>query len=1474
MKAKSRVSKALAGVLAAVMLMSNVLVTVKAEESEQNLALSATPEMECGANLDKYPLSMLNDGSIGANNGALSKDNVSFPQYITLTWEQPCSFNKIELYSSFARDQGITKWDIETTTDGESWSPIALDVKADWTTSSDDAECKSVIVQQQTDVKGVRFEVKESAFTWKHFFITEVKIFNDTANADQLEQLRGSLAEFIGEAEGKVEQTSEYTEESLAALQEAISEAQLEYENKQSHSDAIERSIEALKNSIEKLQSSTTFEINANGCEGAGAYPAGTVVTVTAPYDGEHAFTKWTVEGLEEKDGINFSQNPLIFTMPENEVTLTPEFQTQSVVSQVVVGENGKDYLEVDGKPWFYTFVQNMGKWERMGHQEEFKENSGSPDPNYPTAELPLSFFFFFYEKTAHLNYSTISQALMWRDIETAPGQYDFTVIDQYVEWAKKYGMKLDLAWFGSACQSGTRIPGYSSAPNGEGRRVDLGYQYTAPAWYVQDEQGKAIDTYYKLWNPGSVTYDLKVTGENAEYMKQQEYYALQAIFNHLAEVDPDHTVIAIQIENEANMRNSGWPELTDWMNYLGKAVKESGYVVATRLNYSGWGYPVNVNNLEYIDFAGTDPYTTSVSSIKSILRNGEGSSTLTYIAENSGNYENLTSLATAAFAEGGFYGTWALDNWFCDGGGGHFNGPHSIYKNNQKYYEWQLGEIPDLTSQAEDVLHYNEGLNKMGPVIAAASKNEIMGLNVDTDKPKETYDNVKRLGGYTFGYEVEDASVGIAVLNGQNIYVTSDTAGSMLIKTGQKPLKVTSGKIDNDGNWIAESEKNAEKNKEGMYCVELNTEECIQMQMPEGVEMDDANLALKATAESTSIDDSAAIGNINDGDEWTGIKSMKNPAYPQYITLKWETAQSFDEVGLLGIYAQGQNPTNWDIEVSKDGENDWTRVASSGDVKWETNDDRAEKKSIEIPRQTQMQGLRIKINNANTEWGAYYVTELQVFDNMAIPEMDTITVTPPRKVNYKVGDELNLEGMVVTANYSDGTTKDVTNESVITGYDPKSPGEQEITVAYKEKTATFTVTVQGEVDVPDIVDKTALQALYEANKDKEESSYTEESWKVFKETLDKAEEVLSNDAATEEEVNTATEALQSAAKALTKVSIADKTGLAAMISMIEGLSQQDYRAASWNTLMERLDLARGIMEDQKATQGMVDTIYTDLVQAWNGLEDALNTSAADPMVEQAESVLAEADKYRPSDIENIQTALQAVRDAIAVEETTQEELDSLTMSLCEALINLKEQVDAGSLQKMADLAGSLLADREKYTSSSAQALEDALNDAAAVLEDENRTQEQVSGAYQALTNAMAGLQKRGNKEVMEPLLEKAGQVLSEASKYSAASLEGLQEALEAAQGVYDNEDAMQKEINEAASALAQELAQVRILGDVNNDGKVDTADAANVLAANAELEELDDAAAGSADVNRDGAVDTRDAAEIQKYAAELITEF
>ena len=79
---------------------------------------------------------------------------------------------------------------------------------------------------------------------------------------------------------------------------------------------------------------------------------------------------------------------------------------------------------------------------------------------------------------------------------------------------------------------------------------------------------------------------------------------------------------------------------------------------------------------------------------------------------------------------------------------------------------------------------------------------------------------------------------------------------------------------------------------------------------------------------------------------------------------------------------------------------------------------------------------------------------------------LTSITVTPPTKLEYTAGAELDTAGMKVTAVYSDGTQKDVTSEAVLSGYDKDAEGQQTVTVTYTENgvevSATFNVTVKA----------------------------------------------------------------------------------------------------------------------------------------------------------------------------------------------------------------------------------------------------------------------------------------------------------------------------------------------------------------------------------------------------------------------------
>lgn len=83
--------------------------------------------------------------------------------------------------------------------------------------------------------------------------------------------------------------------------------------------------------------------------------------------------------------------------------------------------------------------------------------------------------------------------------------------------------------------------------------------------------------------------------------------------------------------------------------------------------------------------------------------------------------------------------------------------------------------------------------------------------------------------------------------------------------------------------------------------------------------------------------------------------------------------------------YSQGQAPTNWDLEVSADGETGWTHVASSGDIAWDGNDWHVEEYKLTFSP-VQGKALRIKINNANLQWDHYAINEVLVKDSSVSP--------------------------------------------------------------------------------------------------------------------------------------------------------------------------------------------------------------------------------------------------------------------------------------------------------------------------------------------------------------------------------------------------------------------------------------------------------------------------------------------------------
>ena len=149
-----------------------------------------------------------------------------------------------------------------------------------------------------------------------------------------------------------------------------------------------------------------------------------------------------------------------------------------------------------------------------------------------------------------------------------------------------------------------------------------------------------------------------------------------------------------------------------------------------------------------------------------------------------------------------------------------------------------------------------------------------------------------------------------------------------------------------------------------------------------------------------------------------------------------------------------------------------------------------------------------------------------------------SIAVTAqPAKAEYKVGEALDVAGLVVTATVADGN-----------GGSSKASDKMTVTVqsvADSTKTATFTVKVVADetpTPDPDLATEEELKQLEDAIAKAEaenlnQDDYTADSWKAYADALAQAKKVLAKENATSTEVQDAIRHLTEARKALVKVS-------------------------------------------------------------------------------------------------------------------------------------------------------------------------------------------------------------------------------------------------------------------------------------------------------------------------------------------------
>lgn len=480
-----------------------------------------------------------------------------------------------------------------------------------------------------------------------------------------------------------------------------------------------------------------------------------------------------------------------------------PDDRAPVVVSGIDKND-GKGYLVVDGKPFTMIGVQNFGEWQTFGNQNDIK-------PDQSVRIIEQDWLENLFEKTKAAGFNTIQIMTTWNQIEPkTQGVYDWTLIDKYVAWAEKYDLRIDWVWFGAMSTSGGGILP-NRLTNGQTQR---GFMTNIPEylWDVDKYWGRGTNGYEIMmpWvpttNPSDPNYPHRA---DAEFLFKAERDAVAALFDHLADVDDTRRTIMYQIWNEP-AGHVDWRRLNstflDLADQLGKVVKDSDYVVATRMNFAGWHMdPVNgdPDSKPHIDFYGPDPYTYSLATLGDIVRDTAKKSDVSYLAESYGNNTYATSVVATALANGGFVNFWQLNDSFAGSAFAMWGDPDP---SKPDYLNWRVGTIPEKPEAVQRLSAFLPALRKMDEKVAVALPKNIATFNVENDVPLDTYSSQKQLGSTMISYQASDKSIGMAYQDGGAYYLVSDTRGTATFNTYLQGAEVSEGEFTAAGEWVEHS--------------------------------------------------------------------------------------------------------------------------------------------------------------------------------------------------------------------------------------------------------------------------------------------------------------------------------------------------------------------------------------------------------------------------------------------------------------------------------------------------------------------------------------------------------------------------------------------------------------------------------------------------------------------------------------------
>lgn len=287
-----------------------------------------------------------------------------------------------------------------------------------------------------------------------------------------------------------------------------------------------------------------------------------------------------------------------------------------------------------------------------------------------------------------------------------------------------------------------------------------------------------------------------------------------------------------------------------------------------------------------------------------------------------------------------------------------------------------------------------------------------------------------------------------------------------------------------------------------------------------------------------------------------------------------------------------------------------------------------------------------------------------------------------------------------------------------------------------------------------------------------------------------------------------------------------DKTKLNAAIVEAKGKLQEtdQYTAESLVGLEEVVTAAEEVMNNPEATQEEVNEAAQNLKDALAALVEiekpVVDKSALEETINEAKGKLQAVDKYTAASLAELQKAVTAAEEMMNNPEATQEEVNSAAQNVTTALAGLVEsepnKVDKTALEEAIKEAKEKLQETDLYTKESLANLQAMVAAAEEVMNDGKATQADVDAKAQGVREAIKALAKiekpttSVDKAALEKVIKEAKEKLQETDNYTKESLAQLKEELTVAEGIINNPDATQEQVDHEVAKLQDSLQNLQ----------------------------------------------------------------